>query len=613
MAQFGKHNIGRRAVVAIAGAALFAGIVPAAFGATYVAPTEQTETGAYASAAIHAAGEAAAYYLGLDNTTIRQSSFNPTEEDYATQNFFGLFGSDLNENPDSYLWNYFYNFYAAENGLALAGDDEVPQSIAGGGPMAADDSGASVALRPDVLIGIQANDTATSYAAQVAAVEENNDDDPTNDYDPILVPWNANSYTVIIQNLNQIAEAAVETGEATRYDADGEAGSGAVAAAQAYEDVVLGAQYYVLSQIAEGNVERATYLYVSSVDTDTNTVILGSNTVYSLESSDRLLAAVENVADNAIDKYPELMTTATVTNERDGSTSEQAAISVDGLAQLIEAEGDNLVIISIASGLGESVDSDALQTVLNETGLDADTIAGLRIFTQTGGFIHNGMTASEPNGPEYGLYVPELLGYIYNDVIDQGDLLGYYFSNIVHIADAEVQSAMDQALENITTADNLTLSDGYEASIQEKLDAGKAYYAEHAEELIATNPKLASYEDATALWTTVLTEENTQLAETTVSLPVDEEGNATALVPGGLQVQLVVDGQVTDLTETSNINTKFYQETESGLERVYSITEAGSYVVEVEGIRGNLSGSLEDGTASLGYSGTVQLAFEVVA
>ncbi len=589
----------------LAGTALAAGCFSGtAFAATYVAPDQSKETGVYATAAVHAAGEAVAYYLGIDNTTIRQSSFSPTEDDYATQNFFGLFGSNMNQNPDTYLWNYFYNFYAAENGLIPAADDAVPQLIAGGGPGSADDSGASIALRPDILIGIQANDTSTSYAAQIAAVAENNDDDPDNDYDPILVPWNASSYVYIIQNMRQIVEAAQQVGKPTRYDAEGaEPASGALEAAQAYEDIVLGAQYYVLQQIDEGNVGRACYLYVSSVDTSTNTIAVGGNAVQSLESDDRLLAAVENVADNFTEKYPELVSSVTVVNERDGSESEAAAITAADLATLVEAEGDNLVIISIESGLSSGVEGTDLGTILTEAGLTSEQIASLRIFSQTGGFIHNQMTASEPNGPEYGLYVPELLGYIYNDVIDQTDLIGLYFYNVCHIAESEVQSAVDQACENITTADNLTLSDDYRTSIQEKLEAGKAYYAENAEDLIAAYPKLASYEDACARWTTELTAENTALVNASVSLASD--GVDGVVRPGDVAVQMA-DG--TELAETQSVNTKFYNADGA---RVYAISEPGTYTVQVAGIRGELSGSLADGTASLGYTGTVELELEV--
>lgn len=603
-----RFTVSRRAFVALASTALVAAGLPAsAFAATYVAPDQERATGAYATCAVHAAGEAVAYYLGIDNTTIRQSSFSPTEEDYATQNFFGLFGSNMNQNPDTYLWNYFYNFYAAENGLAVTADDAVPQLIAGGGPASADDSGASTALRPDILIGIQAKDTAASYAAQIAAVEENNDDDPSNDYDPILVPWNASSYPVIIQNMYQIAEAAQQVGKPTRYDAEGaEPASGAIASAQAYEDIVLGAQYYVLQQIDEGNVGRACYVYVSSIDTSTNTIAVGGNDVKSLESSDRLMAAVENIADNFTEKYPELVSSVTVVNQRDGSESQAAAISAADLATLVEAEGDNLVIICIQEGLATGVEGTDLGIILTEAGLTSEQIAGLRIFSQTGGFIHNQMTASEPNGPEYGLYVPELLGYIYNSVIDQTDLIGAYFLNVCHVAEGEVQSAVDQACEIITTADNLTLSEGYAAAIQEKIESGKAYYAENRDALLEAFPKLASYEDAKALWATELTPENTVLVDAAVSLS-GREGGDGIVRPGDVAVQLA-DG--TALSETSAVNTKFF---DAEGNRIFAIAEPGTYTLQVIGIRGELTGKLADGTASIGFTGVVELPFEVVA
>uniref|UniRef100_UPI00258C87AC hypothetical protein n=1 Tax=uncultured Cloacibacillus sp. TaxID=889794 RepID=UPI00258C87AC len=49
----------------------------------------------------------------------------------------GVFGSDINESPNPYMYNYFYNCYANENGLTLADQHTLSQGIAGS-PAAAD-------------------------------------------------------------------------------------------------------------------------------------------------------------------------------------------------------------------------------------------------------------------------------------------------------------------------------------------------------------------------------------------------------------------------------------------------------------------------------------------
>ena len=584
----------QKAVSAATTAVLVAGMVPGlAYAAEYQAPTEAKaqETNTHVTSAVHAAAEMTSQYLGMDNTTYRQSSFNIKSYAQAITNpRLGIFASALNRNPDVMMWNYFYNFYAEENGLTLS--EYVPASIAGGGPMGADSTGASIKWRPDVLIGISANSTAGSYAAQIAALPENNDDDPTNDYDPYLVPMSASSYQQILLYMDEAATAADKVvaesnGTKTlRYDSAAEQVSH-------YEDVVMATQYYILSQIDKGTVSKRSYAYITAIDTETNMITLACEDPSEWTTSNRIEGALMNTCDN-------IGLTADVTKEEVEERGQKSTVLKISAANLIKADPDCICLPS-ATGSGTSTPVEQLKTVLTAAGMSEDDYNNLSIFTTCGGFMANNNTASEPNGPEYGLYVPEIVGYIYNDIIDQMDLTAYYFSALYGVADSSLQNAINITLENMTVADNLQVDPNYKSNLETKWAEGKAWYEANKDSLMETNPTLMSLADAKETLLTTITDDNVVLGEAVVSLTKNDSGEYDNVWP---TVSLKTDEGLSTLTEATDVNTRYYDEDGN---RVFNINEPGTYQVRVMGIAGG-SYSQDGG----GYTGETYLTLKVL-
>ena len=589
-----KGGVARGAVSVVASVALALAMCPAAaFGATYTAPTYAKDgtaddgTTTYVKCAAHAAAEPIAYLLGLDNTTYRTSSFSYDVNDYdsvASNTRLGVFGSSVNENADSFLWNMFYNAYATANDLETT--DYVPKTISGGGPNGADSSGASIYWRPETICGISSSNMASSYEAQVAAVEENLDDDATNDYDPVLVAYDMSGLTTMIETTYALAAAAddviAQSGgtKTSRYN-DGDT----TASAEDYESIILSTQYYVLAKIADGTTERKTYAYVSSIDSDTQKFAVSFDSPDTFETSSsvpgRLMAGIQNCTDNIANLLQEsgveLEYTST-TSDRDGSTSYTYYLTAE---QIMQAD----VIIYTGGGVSTGGGGNDSSTSTADSAI-AEVLAAAG-YTDSDAYPSVFTSASDPvgvlnsNGVENALYVPEVLGFIYNDIIDQMDFVGWYFKHLYHVTDTDLQTAVDGACEGMTAADDLTVAEGYEDRVEAAFEEGDAYYAANADAIDAEYPNLISYER--------YLDTLGQINNSTTSLASSVE----VYTGDSIWPSVVCDG--TTLTQTSAFTAKYY---DADGNRVYAISEVGTYTVEVTGIDS--------------YTGNATLLFAVV-
>ena len=672
-----RGGVWRAAVSVVASASLALALCPAAaLGATYTAPTSARDGSYYSDSAgttstsmdvvqcaAHAAAEPIAYLLGLDNPTYRTSSFTYDVNDLdsvASLTRMGVFGSALNENADTYLWNMFYNAYATANSLTLS--EKVCKTISGGSPSGADTSGASIYWAPETLCGISSNSTASSLVASIASAQNtdstastyvtgcsNVDDDTTNDYDPYLVAYDMNGLTTMIETMYALAEAAddaIEDSASTdsngnpvatktsRYveaelDSDGNVteDSSVTTVASDYEDIILATQYYVLSQIdddgdgvvdsetvyldSSGNevtdsssasetvyvsTEGKTYAYISSIDTSTNTFSCSTDAPSVMETGNnspvtRLLEGVQNCA----------------TNLAGSTTSNSSTVSLSAAALM---KADVVIYNSgVSTGGGgndssEDTTDNSIASVLSSAGF-TDTSAYPEVFT----------SASDPvgvlnsNGVENALYVPEVLGYIYDDVIDQMALVGWYFKHLYHVTSSSLQTVIDGACEGMTVADDLTVPSKYESTVESAFNIGWAYYESFATDsssstygnsLADSRPNLVSYEDYLTSLAQV-DETTTQLGasslavSTTSTDSTDDSGNTTTTTTVNSQYPTYqynasgdFSGDTTTLQETQQVTAKYYkyslENSTLTKTRVYSLTDVGSYSIEVTGI-----------------------------
>ena len=216
--------------------------------------------------AAHRAAQTAPEFLGANLVTsakLVDSTGKTAAEVFElakTKPMLGVFGSSANANPDPYIYNYFYNTYAAAYGKTLSADHVY--DTATGNPFQADTTtvpeyGTSISLvrRPDILFGTGAAADGGTYVELIADLPENKDDDPNNDYNPRLVAYQiTTTYDMIsaLQNLAmEMQEIIVESNgkKTARY------GDPTIIAGN-YEKYIKGIQFYILSQLESKGIQK---------------------------------------------------------------------------------------------------------------------------------------------------------------------------------------------------------------------------------------------------------------------------------------------------------------------------------------------------------------------
>jgi putative cell wall-binding protein len=546
-------------------------------GGSFEPPHVPKDPSGTISVAAHAAADPEAFFLGLDNMTYRQSDLSSINNYDAACNYarFGVFGTDFNQNPDNLVWNQFYNFWAEKNGATPS--QEFPQAAGGGGPNSEDTTGTTVSLRPDILLGISSSSLANSYSAQIAALPENTDDDPNNDYVPILIPYTYSTIHTVFDSMHMLANAAdtvaANTGKTTRYN-----GGNTLKSVEDFESIVLDTQYYILKQIDADVTTRKTVAFVSSANSDTKTFTLTQFLPDAMEIDNshpgRIAAALQNCSDDLL----------AVLNKTDKIVTPAELMLADYV---------------VFTGTGSSVVSPGgVPTVITDILLDASISQGdidnLKIFT--GLPAATGVFGS--NGPENAQYVPAVLGFVYNDVIDQMDLMAWYYYNIYHVKADAVQNMINVNCTNLTAADgSLAAHANYNTDITNKFAEGKAYYNAHEQVIINRYPNLISYEGWKAKYTTALTAATATISTTVAAAPKDDGGYdyvAPTVSVGGKNLSATNDYLIT------------YKDS-AGRTR-YAINEPGEYTATITGI----AGSSQDQAGYGGYSGSFTVLISVV-
>ena len=197
----------------------------------------------------------------------------------------GVWGSSLNDNPDPYYWNYFYNFYAAENGLELSQDALINANVAAS-PGGADTNlveefgnvSYSLSTRPDILVGCSSGtsgDDVSGYDEQLATIHSFTKDSPyyqegDETYSPQLVSYQMTYIKHMIESVKRLADAAdavkAETGKVTRYE------DPQIIAAD-YETYVYGLISYIQEELAKEGKDPKTVAVVTQILDSENNVV----------------------------------------------------------------------------------------------------------------------------------------------------------------------------------------------------------------------------------------------------------------------------------------------------------------------------------------------------
>ena len=376
----------------------------------------------------------------------------------------GIWGSDINSNPDPYYWNYFYNFYAAENGL-----ETVENALINGGwsgsPMGADTTlfeeygniSGSLYTRPDVVIGVGGTSSTNGYDDQLATIHSFTPDSPyyqagDETYSPKLVVYATTNIQNMIDSVYAAAEAIqeveAETGKTTRY-------GDVMQIAEDYETYVKGTIAYVLAELEAQGLEQKTVAVLTGYDAATGMYTLANAASLAATSTNRPIEYVMNVSKD----LSEVIGSTTI-SAADLCAQADAIVCFQGS---IENAGDGASKISqdtILESFGESV------------------YEGIILASQPSTLY--GMTM---NSVENAMGYAYTIAYIYSDVldIDPVEMCAYFYQHFLHVTSAEgLATVIRNNFENVILPEGSTTtlaSDYSEAAIQAKLAQGMAYYA----------------------------------------------------------------------------------------------------------------------------------------
>lgn len=379
----------------------------------------------------------------------------------------GIWGSSINDNPDPYYWNYFYNFYAAEHDGFDTVENALNNANAQASPAAADGTpveaygnvSVSISGRPQILIGCassnQSNDV-NGYDDQIATVRSFTPDSPyykegDENYSPIQVAYTTTNIQNMIDSVYAAAKAIkqveAETGKTTRY-------GDVMEIAQDYETYVKGTIAYVLEELEAKGLEQKTVAVVSGYDAATGMYTLRNSASLAATSMARDIEYVMNVSKDLSEE------TGLTISAADLCAKADAIVAYTGT---IENAGD---------GNG-SITKDSILESFGEASYDG-------IIISTYPTTLYGITQ---NSVENAMGYAYTIAYLYNDKIDIDpvEMCAYFYQHFLHVSSADgLATVIRNNFETVILPEGstTTLASTYsEKAIEAKLAKGMAYYA----------------------------------------------------------------------------------------------------------------------------------------
>lgn len=428
----------------------------------YEAPTSPVSTDDnVVTATAHRAASPILGILGVDAVggfgMINGSA--PTDLESAQQaSAVGIWGSSINSNPDPYYWNYFYNFYAAANGLEQV-ENELINGGWSGSPTSADTTlfeeygniSGSLYRRPDVLIGVDGG----GYDSQIATINGFATDSPyyqagDETYNPKQVVYNVvniqNTIDSVYAAAKAIKEVEAETGKTTRY-------GDVLQIAEDYEAYIKGTITYVLEELNAKGLEQKTVAVLTAYDAATGMYTLANSESMAATSSNRPIEYVMHVSKDLSEELGQTVSAADLCAKAD------AIVCLTGT---IENAGDGTSKISTDSIL-ESFGESVYEGIICAS--QPATLYGITM-----------------NSVENAMGFAYVISYIYSDVLDLDpvEMCAYFYQHFLHVTSADgLATVIRNNFEDVILPEGstTTLASTYsEAAIQAKLAKGLAYY-----------------------------------------------------------------------------------------------------------------------------------------
>lgn len=461
----------------------------------------------YVKVGAHAAATSAVHYLGGNLVTERKSDFRAITEASGTLNKLNagkdrlelaVYGTNLSVEPDPYMWNYLWNLKAAVHGGEESEDAVFLANVSS--PMAADTAidekyGTSLTLvrRPAVLYGIDGG-----YDDLLSKLPENQDEDSTNDYDPIQVPVKSGTIYDQITTMYDLAKAMQDSGEPGRY-------GDPVAIASKYERFVKGIQLYIMEKIKTGDLTEKTVAIITPNDPEEHS---GLQTKYQAYTSD---VTQGTAASTRAGEYTEHISKNLV-NEldiKDESTDDNPLYYLTS-EQLKEAD----VIVTIAQS--GAVSEEEMKARLQEDGWKEEELNKVDFYCT----IPDGIFGITMNSVENIFGVGLLAGFMYPEAIDPIQAGMYLYETFWHVdgrdnledfAAANFENSSLPDYENIGIE---TSPEDYDrAEIEGYIAEGLNYYSENSGYIAENAPQLEPSENINYEAKDVLTQEDVEIKE----------------------------------------------------------------------------------------------------
>ena len=543
-----KHFRRLKSGIAIASAAAMTlGMFPtgALAAISYDAPTSgmEADNDTYLSGATAAANTVVLSLLGINVTSSDSAGMYSADainggssSNYGTDSSnLGIFGSDINDNPDPYIYNFFYNLYSTQSGGSTYSADDysawtaTPYALIWGsnksGPTGQASGTVTISVggvekttnpafyyEPDILLGGGSNGYATELANYQAEYNE--------DYDPLVflgygtgsgnyaasgsrsdglgLEYNQFDMTKGVVYLGSVVQNLMnETGKVNRYD------QGTYEIAVDYDKYDRGLYYYVLSEIADGSLTQVRYASSLSYDADTGFTVSKGTDRKSQYASGIGVDIYDLLEDGYTFSDGTVVEATTQTSSGGqggpgGGSSSASTVYVLTTDQIIEilnaptAENENATGVV----LGTAVDTD-----------DNDLAeAGIRFLSNLPSCVY-GMTMQTV---ENGMGIPFYIGYFYYD--QDNDLnpisyIYYWMEHFYHVSDNDaMDTVINNMLESASLPDQLQLAGAHAANyssslIESQIIAGIEYYTDVLEPAYDADDSIGS--DSALYWTSL--------------------------------------------------------------------------------------------------------------
>ena len=548
-------------------------------------------------------------YFGSSKDTVSETGEHKAMYDTALEaadncKILGVFGSDLNSNPDPYYYNYYYDCYALTNNMErVANNQKVLMINSSLSPNLADTINStdydftggvscSVYSKADILIGANAATKGTKQTYVDYITDLWNSSDLYDDYNPIVFAY---KYTDVYQegeSLQRLADT-MNNIDTLNGSVDTEKDSSNVGTIGRYGDPMITANDYQLY------VKGLSAYVASKIDTKKTVVVIDpascttgqkgdeqmpdagwfraydNTTKDGLATKTRGAEAVENVTENLLQTY-----------KNDSDKVYNFTATSDGNAYAITEDVVKEADVIIIQGAQSKIDvftEDEFKAYMEENfGWTNEDFASKTIIAENPQCVYGMTCNSSESAMAYGFY----MGYIYPEILNPVDACAFFYNTCLHIEDEDaIEAFMQSNVTPYVTAIGATLSKDWYKTIKSDINKGVEYFntleADAQKDFLFVS-RVASGSDVN---TGIFTSYNEKTINSVLDLNISKWNNPTgAAIPGGTcSAASVKRGSIAGVALTNDEIAAIEYTYESADESIATVSADGTITGVAEG------------------------------